>query len=63
MEISLDHGRRRTRWAQIAEIHRQKMIDEEKAVRPKVPGKGECPSCGKTFTRGLNMHVKYCKGE
>lgn len=25
------------------------------------PGKA-CPACGKTFQRGLTMHMKYCKG-
>ncbi len=24
------------------------------------PGKS-CPACGKTFQRGLTMHMKYCK--
>lgn len=25
-------------------------------------GENTCPKCGKSFQRGLTMHMKYCKG-
>jgi len=40
----------------------------EDVVREKTqgPGQGEavlgCPKCGKQLTRGLKMHIKWCKG-
>ena len=24
--------------------------------------KNACPKCGRSFTRGLHLHVKHCKG-
>lgn len=35
------------------------LVAEVLEIEP--PGKA-CPACGKTFQRGLTMHMKYCKG-
>jgi hypothetical protein len=36
--------------------------DEEKAeTTSEAKVLNACPKCGETFTRGLTMHVRYCK--
>jgi hypothetical protein len=36
--------------------------EEPSKEAPKVVNKGACPKCGRVIGRGVNFHVKACKG-
>jgi len=45
----------------VAAIASKPVVTEASEETPKENG-ANCPKCGKTFARGLTMHMKYCNG-
>lgn len=52
-----------TEPAKVAAPSPAKVVTEASSEAPKEDGENACPKCGKSFARGLTMHMKYCNQE
>lgn len=52
-----------TEPAKVAAPSPSKNVSEASPEAEKEDGENTCPKCGKSFARGLTMHMKFCNAE